>query len=106
MCSSDLVSPTQGAVYADKGYCDSNTQDSIRNKGAEPRIIKKNNMKGKNRDLDRWISKIRSPYERVFSKTNHRVRYKGIAKNQFTAFMESIAHNLKKMVVLDEIYQT
>jgi transposase, IS5 family len=63
-------------------------------------------MKGKNRDLDKFYTKIRAPYERVFSKTNHRVRYKGIAKNQFTAFMEGIAHNLKRMVVLDGIYQT
>jgi hypothetical protein len=47
---------------------------------------------------------MRSPYERVFSKTNHRVRYLGIAKNQFTAFMEAIVHNLKRMVVLNELY--
>jgi len=26
------------------------------------------------------------------------------SKNQFTVFMESIAHNLKRMVVLNEIY--
>ena len=63
-------------------------------------------MKGKNRDLDKFYTKIRASYERVFSKTNHRVRYKGIAKNQFTAFMEAIAHYLKRMVVLDGIYQT
>ena len=43
--------------------------------------IKKDNMRDKNRDLDRWITKIRSPYERVFSKQNRRVRYVGIAKN-------------------------
>ena len=61
-------------------------------------------MIGKNKDLDKWRTKLRSPYERVFSKTNHRVRYQGIAKNQFTAFMESIAHNFKRIVVLDELY--
>ena len=58
-------------------------------------------MIGKNRDKDRWYSHLRSPYERVFSKTNKRVRYCGVAKNQFTAFMEAIAHNLKRLVVLD-----
>jgi IS5 family transposase len=56
-------------------------------------------MKVKNKDLDKWYTKLRSPYERVFSKTNHRVRYQGITKNQFTAFMEAIAHNLKRAVV-------
>ena len=30
----------------------------------------------------------------------HRVRYSGIAKNQFAVFMESIAFNLKRMAVL------
>ena len=66
--------------------------------------VKKNNMKNKNKDLDKFYTRIRSPYERVFSKTNHRVRYQGIAKNQFTAFMEAISHNFKRMVVLKEIY--
>ena len=61
-------------------------------------------MIDKNKDLDKWYCKLRSPYERIFSKTNHRVRYQGIQKNQFTAFMESIAHNFKRMAVLNEIY--
>jgi len=39
-------------------------------------------MKDKNKDLDKFYSKLRAPYERVFSKANHRVRYMGIAKNQ------------------------
>ena len=58
-------------------------------------------MKGKNKDLDRWVTKIRSPYERVFSKQNKRVRYVGVEKNQFAAFMEAIRFNLKRLVVLD-----
>ena len=41
----------------------------------------------KNKDLDRWISRIRAPYESVFSKQRKRVRYCGIEKNQFAAFM-------------------
>ena len=57
-------------------------------------------MKDKNKDLDRWISKIRSPYEGTFSKQNKRVRYCGVAKNQFAAFMEAICFNLKKLVAL------
>ena len=61
-------------------------------------------MKDQNKNLDKWYCKLRSPYERVFSKTNHRVRYQGIAKNQFAGFMESIAHNLKRMVALNELY--
>jgi hypothetical protein len=32
------------------------------------------------------------------------VQFMGIVKNQFTAFMEAISHNLKRMIVLHEIY--
>lgn len=98
------VIPNQGAVYADKGYCDKNAKAAAAKRNLHLAAMKKNNMKDKNKDLDKWYCKLRSPYERVFSKTNHRVRYQGIQKNQFTAFMESIAHNFKRMVVLDEIY--
>ena len=66
--------------------------------------IKKNNMKDKNKDLDKYYCKLRSPYERVFSKTNHRVRYLGIVKNQFTAFIKAISHNFKRMIVINELY--
>ena len=98
------VTPTSGAVYGDKGYCDKNAKAAAAKRNLHLAAMKKNNMKDKNKDLDKWYCKLRSPYERVFSKTNHRVRYQGVAKNQFTAFMESIAHNLKRMVVINELY--
>jgi transposase, IS5 family len=41
------------------------------------------------------------PYERVFSKRNQRVRYRGVAKNQFAAFMSAISFNLKRILTLD-----
>ena len=94
------VAPNQGAVYADKGYCDKNTKRAALTKGVHLCAIKKNNMKGKNRDLDRYYTAIRAPFERVFSKQNKRVRYRGIAKNQFTAFMHAITFNLKRLTIL------
>jgi transposase, IS5 family len=96
------VVPSQGSVYADKGYCDRNAKAACLKNDLHLAAVKKNNMIGKNKDLDRFYTKMRSPYERVFSKTNHRLRYQGIVKNQFTAFMESIVHNFKRMVVLHE----
>ena len=54
-------------------------------------------MQEKNKDLDRWVTKIRSPYERVFFKDNKRVRYVGIAKNQFAEFMKAIYFNLRRV---------
>ncbi len=98
------VIPNQGAVYADKGYCDKNARIAAAKRNLHLAAVKKNNMKDKNKDLDKFYTKMRSPYERVFSKTSHRIRYMGITKNQFSAFMEAIAHNFKRMVVLSELY--
>jgi IS5 family transposase len=94
------VCPSQGAVYADKGYCVKPAKQAAQRKNVHLAAIKKNNMKGKNRDLDRWISGIRSPYERVFSKQNRRTRYTGIAKNQFAEFMNAICFNLKRLLTI------
>ncbi len=94
------VCPNQGAVYADKGYCTKPARLAAVKKSVHLRAINKNNMQEKNKDLDRWVSAIRSPYERVFSQLNHRVRYRGIAKNQFAAFLQAISFNLKRMIVL------
>lgn len=95
------VCPSQGAVFADKGYCTKDAAQTMLENGCHNAAIKKNNMKGKNKDLDHWYSKMRAPYERVFSKTAKRVRYKGVMKNQFTAFMETFAHNFKRYIVLE-----
>lgn len=94
------VCPNQGATYTDKAYCTKNAKQATARRGCHLRAIKKNNMKDKNKDLDRWISAIRAPYERVFSRQRKRVRYCGIAKNQFAAFMEAICFNLKRLTVL------
>lgn len=95
------VCPSQGAIYGDKGYCTAPAQKTAKEYGCHLAAIKNNNMREKNRDQDRWYSGLRSPYERVFSKRNRRVRYKGIAKNQFTAFMEAICFNLKRILAID-----
>ena len=95
------ICPDQGAIYTDKAYCTKVARRTAAKKGCHLAAIKKNNMRGKNRDLDRWYSVIRSPYERVFSKQEKRVRYRGIEKNQFSAFMEAICFNLKRLAILD-----
>lgn len=94
------VAPESGAVHGDKGYCDANVQTVAKARNLHLCAIKKNNMKDKNHDLDRWYSHLRAPYERVFSNQSKRTKYRGIAKNQFHAFMQTIAFNLKRLVVL------
>ena len=94
------VCPSQGAIYADKGYCTKPAKQAAAKRNSHLAAIKKNNMKDKNADQDRWYSKLRAPYERVFSQDPKRVRYKGVAKNQFAAFMQAICFNLKRLAVL------
>ena len=95
------VCPSGGASYADKGYCVGPARRIAKAKGVHLAAVKKKNMKGKNRDQDRWYSSLRSAYERVFSKRERRVRYRGIAKNQFAAFFGVICFNLKRIVSLN-----
>ena len=92
------VLPKSGAVAGDKGYVGA-IREMLR-RGLHPMVIKRNNMKDKNADLDRWITKLRCPYERVFSKQNNRVRYKGVVKNQGAEFMHATAHNFRRLLVL------
>ena len=98
------VCPKQGALFADKGYCLKSARIAAKRNGVHLGAIKKNNMKDKNRDLDRWYSRMRSPYERVFSQRNRRVRYRGVSKNQLAlfmnTFMNTIRFNLKRIRVL------
>ena len=95
------ICPSQGASYLDKGYCISPAPKIAKMNGVHLGAIEKENMKTKNRDRDRWYSSIRFPYERVFSKREKRVRYRGVAKNQFAVFMQAICFNLKRLIVLD-----
>lgn len=95
------ITPKQGAIYGDKGYCTLPARKAAAKHNCHLAAIKLNNMKTKNRDQDRWHSKLRAPYERVFSKMAKRVRYRGIEKNQFAAFMHAICFNLRRLTVLE-----
>ena len=58
-------------------------------------------MKGKNKDLDRWRSQVRAPFEGVFSKFEKRARTRGLAKVQFQLFMDAIVHNVKRLIQIN-----
>lgn len=94
------ICPSEGAVYGDKGYGVAPARREIARRGCHDGCIKRNNMKGKDRHKDRWISSIRAPFERVSSKRNPRVRYRGRVKNQFAAFMNAMCFNFKRLLVL------
>ena len=92
------ICPNRGAIYVDKGYCTKDARHEIKRRGCHDATIKKNKMKIKNKDLDKWHIKLRMPYERIFSKMKKRTRYVGICKNQFTRFFEAMIHNSKKLL--------
>ena len=95
------VMPRSGAVCGDKGYV--GAIGEMRRRGVHAMVIKRNNMKDKNADLDRWLSKLRAPYEGTFSKQNKRVRYKGVVKNQGAEFLYAVAFNFRLLLALNPV---
>lgn len=96
----DEVCPEQGLVFADKLYDCKKTDQVIKERGCFTATIRKNNNPIKNRDLDRWRSGVRMPFEGVFSKLRKRARFKSIIKVAFQCYLESICHNLKKAITV------
>jgi transposase, IS5 family len=96
-----LICPDGGMVIADKAYCLKPAQIAMIARGCHSGAVMKNNMKGKNFDKDRWLTKVRAPYESVFSKWEKRARYRGTAKVQMQAFLEAIVFNVKRLVAIN-----
>jgi hypothetical protein len=95
------VCPDGGMVFGDKAYSEKPAQNAMKAKGCHSGAIKKNNMKGKNRDLDRWLSSVRMPFEGVFSCMSNTARYRGVVKVQFQALMQAMVFNLKRLVKIE-----
>jgi IS5 family transposase len=96
------ICPAGGMVFADKGYCGQEAQKILAARGCHSGVIMKKNMKGKDIDKDRWLSKVRMPFEGVFAVLGKRARYRGIVKNLFQALMEALVFNLKRLIKIVE----
>lgn len=94
----DEICPTDSMVFMDKLYDVQSSYQILSANNCTSAIIRKNNNKNKNKDLDKYRSTIRMPYEGTFSKLEHRARYRGKVKVLFQCFAEAICHNLKKAV--------
>jgi len=92
-------------VIADKAYCSKASILAMKRVRCHDGSIKKQNMRDKNKAKDRFLSKLRSPFEGLFSKVNRRARYRGQAKVQMQAFMEALIHNIKRWVIIDDAFQ-
>ena len=96
------ICPREGQmVFADKAYCLKPAQIAMAIRGAVSGAILKHNMIGKNKDLDRWRSSVRAPFESVFSTFEKRARYRGHDNLQFQFFMDAIVHNVKRLVSIN-----
>lgn len=94
------ICPDQGAVFTDKLYDCKEADQVIEMNGCHPATIRKNNNKKKNKDLDRWRSKVRMPFEGVFSRLKKRAKFRGLTKINFQCTFEAICHNLKKALTV------
>lgn len=94
------VCPKERIVFGDKAYCLKPARLTLKANGCASAAILKNNMRGKNKDLDRWRSRLRMPFENTFSKLSKKTRYRGLAKVQMQAVMEAIAFNVKRLLVI------
>lgn len=94
------IAPKAGMVFSDKLYDCKENNMVLKANHLHAGTIRKNNNKGKNKDLDRWISAIRMPFESTFSKRRKRAKFRSTAKVFFQATFEALCHNLKKSLVV------
>lgn len=92
------ICPDQGMAFMDKGYDYPEVDFFLKWNHCAAGIIRKNNNRKKNFDLDGYRSKTRMPFEGNFSKLNHHARYRGKTKVLFQCFAAALCHNLKKAI--------
>ena len=90
-------------VIADKGYDTDEFLAALEAKGLHSGVIKKNNRKDKNKDFDKWLSKIRSPFEGLFNHADKSVRYfRGLNTVAFHQTLDAITQNFKTLLNIDD----
>jgi len=94
------IAPKAGMVFSDKLYDCSENNTVLKARHLHAGTIRKNSNKSKNRDLDRWLSSVRMPFEGTFSKRRRRAKFRSQAKVFFQATFEALCHNLKKAVAI------
>ncbi len=87
-------------IFMDKIYDQQKAYRILKANHCHSGIIKKINNKTKNKDLDKWKSKTRMPFEGNFSKLRKRAKFRSRVKVLFQCFSEAICHNLKKAIVI------
>jgi IS5 family transposase len=97
------ICPENQMIFMDKLY-DNKTADLVLQiNNCAGATIRKNNNKCKNRDLDRWRSSVRMPFEGCFSKLRKRAKFRGQARVTMQCFFEAMCHNLRKAITVKPI---
>lgn len=104
------ILPVAGAVLADKGFDTNNVIELLKQKGLHSMIIKKNNRKDKNKNLDYFITRLRSPFEGIFTcltcKKNKggymRTYYRGLENVNFQVTFKALACNLLRLAKIKD----
>lgn len=94
------ICPHNAMVFTDKIYDQKSSYRILKANQCHSGIIMKKNNKIKNKDLDKWRSITRMPFEGNFSKLRKRAKFRSQVKVLFQCFSEAICHNLKKAIVI------
>ena len=94
------ICPKNSMIFADKLYDTKKSEAILKANHCHSGIIKKRSNKEKNKDLDKWKSKTRMPFEYNFSKLRKRVKFRSQVKVLMQCYLESICFNLKKAVAV------
>jgi len=95
----NIITPNT-MTFMDKIYDQKKAYQILKANNCHSGIIMKNNNKLKNKNLDKWKSTTRMPFEGNFSKLRKRAKFRSQVKVLFQCFSEAIVHNLKKAVVI------
>lgn len=104
------ILPLSGAILADKGFDTNEIMNLLEQKGLHSMIIKKNNRKDKNKNLDYFITRLRSPFEGIFTcltcKKNKggymRTYYRGLDNINFQITFKALACNLFRLAKIKD----
>lgn len=94
------ICPKNAMVFTDKIYDQKSSYRILKANQCHSGIIMKKNNKVKNRDLDKWKTITRMPFEGNFSKLRKRAKFRSQVKVLFQCFSEAIYHNLKKAILI------
>ena len=84
-------------ILADRGYDTNAAELMLKEKGLTSGIRKKKIRKDRNPDRDRWLGRLRSPFEGVFRYVDKVAPYRGLQKVKLHQVLGCIALNLKRL---------